>query len=641
MCVRNWLFSPLLLFLLISEARAQPEWVSAALRGASDLEHPDAAALILVNTAEVEISKGEKARTRRRYAVKILKRSGEAHALLAEFTAPYRKIKDLRGWLLEPDGHTRKLSRKDDTWTVSTTEASGYYDDSMQLRARFPDVSVGDVVAFAYTIEEEGWGYADHFFSFQRQQPVKFAQFSVAIPDGWRLHRAEWRTEDLLFAEEENRYVWTAEAMPYQPDEPLRPSWAYLSPSIGVTAYDPNSSTHFSDWAAASRWAAELFEEPTRPEQTVRSFVQQFAGTNLTVQERLQRIADFVRDDVRYVAVEIGKGRFKPRPAATTLRNRFGDCKDKVTLMRALLQAVGIPSLPVLVNSTHVVEKELPTPFQFNHCIVAVPSHVVGEDSAFVHASSDGWLFFDPTDESTRLGYLPRVLQGDWGLVVSKTGADLRRLPRSTRQRNRRRYRAHVKVGPGGSVVARVRVTDFGDLALQAAYEFRTRPLKEQVEQWQEHFATVLTEPTLATYETGPLVGDSTWVSFELHGRLTSAGSLYFLKPDVFLQPQDVRLSAEKRTHPIWFGRSKWVSTRSVWELPPTWKVDPETVTQGEGDCGVARFTYETQFKQGRLHYTSRVEYLGGLLPVTAYPQAQAFDKQFSAFTNVTVVASE
>jgi hypothetical protein len=52
------------------------------------------------------------------------------------------------------------------------------------------------------------------------------------------------------------------------------------------------------------------------------------------------------------VAIFLGNGGYEPHDAATVLENRYGDCKDHVALLEALLKAKGIASVPVLVGSS-------------------------------------------------------------------------------------------------------------------------------------------------------------------------------------------------------------------------------------------------------------------------------------------------
>jgi len=51
------------------------------------------------------------------------------------------------------------------------------------------------------------------------------------------------------------------------------------------------------------------------------------------------------------------------------LSNEYGDCKDKHTLLAALLKAAGIEAWPVLISSSREVDPATPSPAQFDHVI--------------------------------------------------------------------------------------------------------------------------------------------------------------------------------------------------------------------------------------------------------------------------------
>ena len=80
---------------------------------------------------------------------------------------------------------------------------------------------------------------------------------------------------------------------------------------------------------------------------------------------------------VKYVSIQMGTGTgggYTPHAAPQVLRNLYGDCKDKANLMRSLLQATGVRSYLVTIRSgdRRYVREEWPSPYQFNHAIIAV-----------------------------------------------------------------------------------------------------------------------------------------------------------------------------------------------------------------------------------------------------------------------------
>src|SRR5206468_9062578 len=137
----------------------------------------------------------------------------------------------------------------------------------------------------------------------------------------------------------------------------------------------------FSDWAAVSRW----YEAMAKGRGDVTPAIATAAagrGTSEGDPSALERIlasATMVRDRVRYVAIELGIGGYQPRPASETLSRLYGDCKDKGTLLQAVLAARGITSYPLLVNAGGRMAIPDSSPvLVFNHLILAaaIPDEV-------------------------------------------------------------------------------------------------------------------------------------------------------------------------------------------------------------------------------------------------------------------------
>ena len=87
---------------------------------------------------------------------------------------------------------------------------------------------------------------------------------------------------------------------------------------------------------------------------------------------KMRAIYDYVSTRFRYIGIDFGIGRYQPHSAADVLANHYGDCKDKHTLLSALLGAAGIKSFPALISSGHEIDLDVPSPAQFDHVISVI-----------------------------------------------------------------------------------------------------------------------------------------------------------------------------------------------------------------------------------------------------------------------------
>lgn len=165
-------------------------------------------------------------------------------------------------------------------------------------------------------------------------------------------------------------------------------------------------------WDDVALWFHELAEPQIKAGNGVKSKALELTARVDNNNEKLKNIYEWVRDQVRYVAVEIGVGGFQPHPAEEIFLNRYGDCKDMTTLICSLAREAGIEAYEVLVSTWHngVPDTSLPSPLQFNHAIAYCPE--VGENGT--------WM--DATEKGCPYGRLPWYDQGLPMLVVGNEG---------------------------------------------------------------------------------------------------------------------------------------------------------------------------------------------------------------------------
>jgi hypothetical protein len=166
-----------------------------------------------------------------------------------------------------------------------------------------------------------------------------------------------------------------------------------------------------------------------------------------------------MKKNIRYVAVYLGLGRVVPNEAASVLKNKFGDCKDKVTLMSALLSAKGIASEAVLINLGNAYTlPEPPILGGINHVILYLP---------------DFDLYDDPTVSEAAFGVLATQAYDKPVVRVSRESAKLARTPAMRPEDHTARTFTRLAVGADGAISGQTQETHTGTFAtaLRAASE--------------------------------------------------------------------------------------------------------------------------------------------------------------------------
>ncbi|MCM2271867.1 MAG: DUF3857 and transglutaminase domain-containing protein [candidate division Zixibacteria bacterium] len=620
---------------------AEPNWVKvASSRDISALAHTDAEWITLSRVETMRVGANGHASSHIQVAYKVLKSSGITSAVLVEDTYVWRKVKGVHGWHILPTGKSETFDAAT-LVSVAPNAAADSHDDSHMLVGAFEKVVVGSIVAFEYDVEETSdWAGTFQGCLMQRQQPVAWVQYSVELPSDWQLQFVLKSAEMVTVDSAGGKYTFTAMNLPFRPDEPYMPPWAELSRWVLINSFPsgPTSKvTHFPSWRDAAFWVDSLHFLPSEPNSEVTQFVKERFAADSTIDGKLRSIASFVQNDIRYVAIEIGKGRFVPRHSSATLRNRYGDCKDKVALMRAMLTSIGVPSRAVLAKVSMRAHTELSTPFQFDHCIVAIPDSVSPEMATIAEAHVGDWVLFDPTEPSAPFGTLPIHLYGTATLVAVDDDSCLMQIPMLQSGRSTRRYKADAALAADGSITARVQVVDHGNIAAYTAHRRKSISPADRVDSVRQRFTGTIPGVKITDYQSGE-GGDSTWAAYTLSGDnyLQTSGDLKILKLDFMQTPEKPAFKKTERANPIWFGYPWEVEGEVTWRLPEGWTA--ELVDTLNAECRTARATLIMTASDGGFRCANFEAQDGGVMEASEYAAARAFRKEYERMTTAKTV---
>jgi transglutaminase-like putative cysteine protease len=221
--------------------------------------------------------------------------------------------------------------------------------------------------------------------------------------------------------------------------------------------------TTFQTWEQVGEWYAAL-EAPQRvPTPEVRQKAVDLLVGRATDLEKLETLYNFVATNFRYVSLSFGAGRYQPRPAGVVLREQYGDCKDKHTLLASLIDAAGLKASAVLINSAKKLDPDFPSPSQFDHVITLV-----------VAGGEDIWL--DTTTEVAPFRLLVPALRNKQGLVVGTVGTRLQKTPANPPMKSIVAHDIEATLETSGGLDAHVRMTLRGDVELLFRTIFRSAP---------------------------------------------------------------------------------------------------------------------------------------------------------------------
>jgi Domain of Unknown Function with PDB structure (DUF3857)/Transglutaminase-like superfamily len=473
-------FAVALLSMLVSISppalAAIPTWVFEAMTDSTPPIAAKAAAVVLLDDVHLTVSGSGVITTRHRRVMKILTNRGRSYGdVVVPFDNDTRLV-GLHGWSL--DGGVRREVRERDAVELTPYDFQLFSDARVKI-LHIPAADPGSIVAWEYERRERPYLLESTWY-FQQELPVLRARFSAELPADWRweAHWSRYPPGDTPAETPE----WELRDVPPMTDESRSGDPYALSGRLGLYLSPPGSGSvdsHHS-WTAIGQWFARLAAPREMATPELQTQVRALATPD-SPERSLRAIAGFVQKDVRYVAVEVGIGGYQPHAAADVIRNRYGDCKDKATLLKTMLREAGIESYQVLVSTSRGnVDPAFPTMGAFNHVILAIraPERL---PATIESATLGHLLLFDPTSTTTALGDLPSPLQGGKGLLVTPSGGELIELPVLDAEVNQLRRKASLRLAADGTLSGTVEEVRTGSIASAMRSELSSRSAGERV----------------------------------------------------------------------------------------------------------------------------------------------------------------
>ncbi len=246
------------------------------------------------------------------------------------------------------------------------------YDDGVTEVFLLPDVRVGDILDYEYSIRGQNSVFGGRFVrSIPLVESLRTERLRVRLlaPTSRPIRTAVVGLElapkeRLLGADRELLWEWRNVAA-------LKTD---AGPSDDLDSFAWIRMSEFPQWSDVAAWGLSLFDRQTGTSPLLDARVQQIQVAHADAAERATAALDFVQKEIRYLGVEAGEHSHLPHTPPEVLAQRFGDCKDKSLLLVTILRALGVEAAVALVNPALGAEVKtvIPGPLAFHHAIVRV-----------------------------------------------------------------------------------------------------------------------------------------------------------------------------------------------------------------------------------------------------------------------------
>jgi hypothetical protein len=450
---------------LASSQVTVPDWVQQAASRPVGTYPPRTSAVVLLDEGTYFFTAANEYQEHYRKVVRILRPEGRDEGELKVWFRSGERVTSIRAWSTNPAGHNFELKDKEFI-AASPFGTEELYSDIMMMVGKVSGADVGSIVAFEYTVVRHP-DIAQLNWSFQQENPVVKSSLTLELPEGWE-YKSFWANNAPFEPNSvgNNRWQWTRESLAGIAEEEMGPSPGSLVSRMAISVYAP-AATRVDSWQTLGAWNNGLTKDRRLPTPEIADKARQLTTGKAGFDATVGPLANFLQRDIRYVAIEIGIGGQQPHFAADIFRHRYGDCKDKSTLLAAMLQSVGINSRYFSVNTRRgIVTESLPS-LSFNHEILAIELPADAPSYHSIVTAKDGkrFLIFDPTDDLTPIGELNAHLQGGLGLLHNDSGGELIRLPVLEPDSNHRQRTAKFLLTPEGNLAGEVTETRNGNSA--------------------------------------------------------------------------------------------------------------------------------------------------------------------------------
>jgi transglutaminase-like putative cysteine protease len=630
-----------------SRADSAPDWLRAAAQDSLPEYPKETEAVVLVDEQMTTVNDKGDIETRYRRAYKLLRPEAREHhgAVVVDFDRE-KKLTYLKSWTISLNGAVIETKEKDAV-EMSLTNFAVFSDTKYKV-IRFPETNPGSVVGYEYVQKHRPFVFEDHW-SFQERIPVRRAFFTLKLPAGWEFSEY-WAN----YAEQKpqttgsNQFQWEVRDISAVAIEPDMPPLLAVAGRMDLKYFPRDPALRektTGTWIDLGIWYEGLTVSSRNDTPAIKQKVTELTAGAATPLEKMKALAAYVQEQIRYVAIEIGIGGFRPHNATDVFTNQYGDCKDKATLLSTMLGEVGIESYYVLIDTRRgIVVPDFPST-RFNHAILAVRVPDEVPDTTLFAITKDPklgrLLFFDPTNKYVPLGYLPSYLQDNYGLVMVPGGGQLVRLPLLPASVNRLLRTAKLNLSEAGNLNGEVQEVRWGGPAITSREQFLNLPPEKRSKVIESLLGNSLTNFTVTSVSAENLEKyDRTLTldyKFVAEGYAKTAGNLLILRPRVVGAKGSNLLAGKQRKYPIEFSEATRQDDIFDITLPAGYVVDelPRPVNVA---CAYGSYKSEITVTDNTLHYTRTYEIKDILVPTEKLDEVRTFFKQIAADERSTAV---
>ena len=238
---------------------------------------------------------------------------------------------------------------------------------------------------------------------------------------------------DSIQTEEINRWSIKVTPMEIQSD-PLQYFGIYKNMQIPImrtlvvpSSYENNFSNYMNDWYASNTAPTQGLNEQAKKK------IDEITQGITDEDELIDTIYSYVKNNFKYVAIEIGMGAFIPSHVNDVFLKKEGDCKDLSNFLKDALNYKGVDSdLALAATFNHISDCNFPSLSSANHVICV----------AYINGKT---ILLDPTDPIHLQNTPVQSLQNRTIMIINEEGGEFYKADTFSPTENKIDYKLNLK----------------------------------------------------------------------------------------------------------------------------------------------------------------------------------------------------
>jgi transglutaminase-like putative cysteine protease len=457
--------------------------------------------------------------------------------------------------VITPDG---KRIRHNKVQDKARSGDNAVYDDTRVVTLTLPHLTVGSTVELRiayHNFKPRVPGQFELFHQIEPSAEAKQVRYAVTWPKGMDLTFLPSNglaSGKATVTNGKHTLEWNFQDRDEIPDETHMPPLEHLGGSLAIS--------NWKDWSQLDAFFAPLVEGSAKVTPPIQKLAEEIMAKSTSTADRIQEVFNYIDDNVRYVSMNLGQNGLTPHPADETLKNRYGDCKDRTALAIAILKVLGVQAYPTLVApALPEIQDTLPSWGHFNHMIAAV--------------EYDGLHFVESTDNNFPYMEQHPGLNGAQVFLINGHGGKRITLPTEDITRPGYWTTTRIQLNPDGSG----RLNQTGGISRKSCPMFRQgiRAIESMPKPLADKSKQIMLAGVHAGIQDGAIEFQGVDQRFgRIQTHITGTATDFAQKNGPFLvyalELEDRMRSFpdSPRVHPLWFTVIDYAHTETVVQLP-------------------------------------------------------------------------